>query len=134
MKVLSHQEYEFLKNPGNFNRNYQYVLTHRIKKKVRSMENNQAFINHYSRSLLTEKKKIDYDWMKAKEKWMFIVHQAFDQLKKDKDEKYKTIADKFQKKYTKAKNVDDFAEADQWYNREIVKLYLGEKYLQYEVH
>jgi len=32
------------------------------------------------------------------------------------------------------KENDDFAEADQWYNREIVKMYLGEKYLQYEVH
>ena len=89
MKVLSHQEYEFLKNPDKFNRNYQYVLTHRIKKKARSMENNQAFINHYSRSLLTEKKKVKYDWMKAKKKWQFIVYQAFERLQKDKEQKQK---------------------------------------------
>lgn len=134
MKVLSHQEYAFLKKPGKYNRNYQYVLTHRIKKKVKDMENNLAFINHYHRSLLTKRKKKDYDWMKEKEKWEFIVKKAFDKAQKDKKKKYLLIFKEFNKRDKKATTVEGFNDARRWYNQQIVKLYLGEKYLQYEVN
>ena len=51
MKYLSKQEYNFLKNPDEFNRNYQYVLKHRIKKKRFLLEDTLAFIEYYKESI-----------------------------------------------------------------------------------
>ena len=134
MKILSHQEYEFLKNPDKFNRNYQYVLTHRIKKKFSQMENTISFINYYQRALLTDKKKGFYDDQIKKEKWHKIVLKAMVMLSKNKDERYKRFYEKFNKDSNSTTDIDKWNEILYEYQRNIVKLYLGEEYLQYESH
>ena len=65
MTKLSIQETTFLRNPDKFNENYRYVLTHRIKKKKKDMEEILGVIKKYERSLLTDKEKLDYDEHKA---------------------------------------------------------------------
>ncbi|MBU1940331.1 MAG: hypothetical protein KKC68_01015 [Candidatus Thermoplasmatota archaeon] len=61
MKILSHQEEQFLLNPSRFNDNYRYVLTHRIKGKVTLMKNELDFISKHERSLLRNRQKTVYD-------------------------------------------------------------------------
>lgn len=39
MRIFSNQELAFLRNPGNFSRDYQRVLRCRIRKKARAMLN-----------------------------------------------------------------------------------------------
>lgn len=62
---LSFKETNFLSNPQNFNNNYRYVLTHRIKQKQKAIENTLSMIKKHERTLLTDKEKIDYDENKA---------------------------------------------------------------------
>ena len=61
MKILSHQEIEFMKNPDKFNRDYQYVLIHRIKQKRKDMIKELEFINNNERALLTDREKKEWD-------------------------------------------------------------------------
>jgi len=65
MKYLSYKEYEFLKHPEKFEKNYRYVLTHRIKNKKDDLENVLSVINKHERALLTDKERIEYDEEKA---------------------------------------------------------------------
>ena len=134
MKILSHNEFEFLKSPEKYNRNYQYVLSHRIKKKVESMENTLAFINFNHRALLTDKKKDVYDLEKQKDKWWFIVKKAFEKMKDDKKKLYKKYADIYIKKDRDNKDIDNINKILWEYQKSIVKLYLGDEYLKYEQH
>lgn len=61
MKLLSFQETNFLLNPEKFNRNYQYLLTHRIKTKMKDVNRDIDFIKRHEKALLTDRKKIIYD-------------------------------------------------------------------------
>lgn len=59
MKILSHQEGEFLRNPQKFKQGYSRVLKHRIRKKVEDMVNVLVYIaEHDKGSLKLEKTSI----------------------------------------------------------------------------
>jgi len=62
---LSMKETTFLRNPEQFNNNYRYVLTHRIKKKQEAMNNTLSVIKKYERALLKDYEKTYYDEKKA---------------------------------------------------------------------
>ena len=141
MKVLSHQEYEFLKNPDKFNRNYQYVLTHRIKRKLIDMQFTMDFIDAHIRPLLTDNKKKKHDLEIAKQKWHSIVSDAMNKISEDKEKKYEPYYKQWLEKDRDAWSIKDNHKSQieinntLWeYQRNIVKLYLGEEFLQHEAH
>ena len=61
MKLLSFQEENFLLQPNKFNRNYQYVLIHRIKQKMKDAERDINFVRRHEKALLRIVQKDTYD-------------------------------------------------------------------------
>ncbi len=70
MELLSPNEYEFLKNPETFNRNHQYVLIHRIRKKVAVMERHLNFIDEHFKALFKkhELRKYELELLKLQQR------------------------------------------------------------------
>jgi len=89
------------------------------------MENTLNFITSRATVLKSLKQQ-------EKDRWQQIIYQAFEKMKQDKKKKYLPTSEEFNKRDKKAKTIEEWNTIGQWYNREIVKLYLGEKYLEFE--
>ncbi len=138
LKILSQREYEFLINPEKFNKDYQYVLTHRIKKKLCSMENTISFIKAHYRSLMPNKNKERYDVFVRADKWHEIVINAMNKMSEDKDrdnkKDFKKAYELFCKEQKSIDDVDKWNESLYKYQRKIVEIYMGKEYLKFEAH
>ena len=138
LKILSQREYEFLINPEKFNRDYQYVLTHRIKKKLCSMENTISFIKAHYKALMSNNNKGKFDILVKADKWHELVINAMNKMNEDKDrdnkKDYKKAYELFCKEQRSTNDIDKWSESLYKYQRKIVEIYMGKEYLHYEAH
>lgn len=131
MKILSHQEFKYLTNPDEFNRQYGDVLRHRLKKKAESMERTLQLIKASSAMLPPKERKIAH--------WSSIVRGAFMCMNEENRSKWEPAYDR----YVETEKKIDYSKENRYkkinknlwdYQREIVRLFLGEKYLIHEAH